>query len=198
VLAGVGALLALLAVAVAVAVILIVSLEDDANELSQRHVLYAAAIHEAALSAKGMANDQRGYLLSGRPALTSCRRARTRRAEHRGGRDLRGRGVAARGRPGIAGRFRALVAGTNATSQPTAAARERRSRPARPDAPAADLTSSHRERVHARHALIDSATESLVLRPRSVTILLAYLALALVVGVGVALGSRAVLKPAFT
>ena len=56
-LAGVGALLALLAAAVAVAVILIVSLEDDASELSQRHVLYATAIHEAALSAKGMAND---------------------------------------------------------------------------------------------------------------------------------------------
>ena len=49
--------------------ILIVSLEDDANDLSQRHVLYATAIHEAALSAKGMANDQRGGQRPRRSAL---------------------------------------------------------------------------------------------------------------------------------
>ena len=65
VLIGVGSLLALLAVAVGVAVFLIVSLEDNATNLSNRHVQYATAIHEAALSAKGMANDQRGFLLSG-------------------------------------------------------------------------------------------------------------------------------------
>src|SRR5687767_3162436 len=67
VLIGVGSLVALLAVAVGIAVFLIVSLEDDATNVSHRHVQYATAIHEAALSAKGIANDQRGFLLSGNP-----------------------------------------------------------------------------------------------------------------------------------
>src|SRR5688572_5627156 len=64
VLVGVGGLLALLALAVGVAAFLIVSLEDDATDVSNRHVQYATAIHEAALSAKAMANEQRGFLLS--------------------------------------------------------------------------------------------------------------------------------------
>ena len=65
VLVGVGSLLALLAVAVGLAVVLIVSFEDEATNDTQRDVLYATAIHEAALSAKSIANHQRGFLLSG-------------------------------------------------------------------------------------------------------------------------------------
>jgi CHASE3 domain sensor protein len=63
VLIGVGGLLALLALAVGLAAFLIISLEDDATGVSHRHVQYATAVHEAALSAKAMANDQRGFLL---------------------------------------------------------------------------------------------------------------------------------------
>jgi methyl-accepting chemotaxis protein len=77
VLIGVGSLLALLAVAVGLAVILIVSFEDDATGDARRHVLYATAINEAALSAKGIANDQRGFLLSGNPEYLGEIRART-------------------------------------------------------------------------------------------------------------------------
>ena len=47
-LVGVGSLPALLAIAVGVAVILIVSFEGDATDVSNRHVLYATAIREAA------------------------------------------------------------------------------------------------------------------------------------------------------
>jgi hypothetical protein len=41
------------------------ALESDTQELSDRPFQYATAIHEAALEAKGLANYERGFLISG-------------------------------------------------------------------------------------------------------------------------------------
>jgi CHASE3 domain sensor protein len=65
-LAAIGLLLAVLAVSIVVAVVSIVSLRSDRTVLRDTNVPYSVAIATAALNAKGMANDERGYLLSGR------------------------------------------------------------------------------------------------------------------------------------
>jgi methyl-accepting chemotaxis protein len=64
---GVGTLVVLLAGAVGGAVLLIVGLERDTADLADRHVRYATSIQQAALSAKGIANNERGFLISGDP-----------------------------------------------------------------------------------------------------------------------------------
>ena len=66
VLAGIGVLFALLAASIIVAVVSIVSLSEDQAELQDKNVPYAVGIATAALNAKGMANDERGYLISGK------------------------------------------------------------------------------------------------------------------------------------
>jgi methyl-accepting chemotaxis protein len=62
---GVGALLALLAASVLVAVFLIVGLRHHEAHLNDRAVPYARAVAAAALNAKGVANDERGFLMTG-------------------------------------------------------------------------------------------------------------------------------------
>jgi CHASE3 domain sensor protein len=65
-LAAIGLLLTVLAVSIVVAVVSIVSLRSDRTVLQDTNVPYSVAIATAALNAKGMSNDERGYLLSGR------------------------------------------------------------------------------------------------------------------------------------
>jgi CHASE3 domain sensor protein len=65
VLAVIGVLFAVLAASIVVAVLSLVSLSEDQAELQDKNVPYAVAIATAALNAKGMANDERGYLISG-------------------------------------------------------------------------------------------------------------------------------------
>jgi methyl-accepting chemotaxis protein len=60
-----GGLLALLAVSMGVAILLFVGLDQDQTHLNDRDLPYDSAINEAALNAKAVANDQRGFLLSG-------------------------------------------------------------------------------------------------------------------------------------
>jgi methyl-accepting chemotaxis protein len=62
---GVGGLLALLICSVIVAVVLILALRGHERHLNQRAVPYANAVAAAALDAKGVANDERGFLMSG-------------------------------------------------------------------------------------------------------------------------------------
>ena len=62
---AVGVIVALLATLVVVAVVSLLSLREDQVQLQDRNVPYAVAIATAALNAKGMANDERGYLISG-------------------------------------------------------------------------------------------------------------------------------------
>jgi methyl-accepting chemotaxis protein len=205
VLIGVGSLLALLAFAVGLAVILIVSFEDDATDVANRHVLYAAAVHEAALSAKGIANDQRGFLLSGNPEYLG--EIRTRTAEARSGFTLAAsyavddphRKAVRESRDGFERWLRVL-------NGDIAAYR----RGEREEAVAASLGSTRQLRKTYEQSLadayalgvrsIESATQSLSSSAsRSVTALLTYLAFALVLGIGVAFWVvRAILRPAFT
>jgi methyl-accepting chemotaxis protein len=65
--AGVGLLVALVALSVAIAVLLVLGLRDDQAELSGHSVPYANAVASAALNAKAIANHERGYLISGDP-----------------------------------------------------------------------------------------------------------------------------------
>jgi methyl-accepting chemotaxis protein len=62
---AVGLLIALLALTLVVAVVSILSLREDQVALQDRNVPYAVGIATAALNAKGMANDERGFLISG-------------------------------------------------------------------------------------------------------------------------------------
>jgi methyl-accepting chemotaxis protein len=62
---GVGGLLVLLTGSVLVAVFLIVGLRHHESHLNDRAVPYARAVAAAALSAKGVANDERGFLMTG-------------------------------------------------------------------------------------------------------------------------------------
>lgn len=56
---------AMLVAAIAGAIFAIFSLTRDQAQLQERNVPYAVAISSAALNAKGIANDERGFLLSG-------------------------------------------------------------------------------------------------------------------------------------
>jgi CHASE3 domain sensor protein len=61
-----GVIVALLAVLAVVTILSLLSLREDQVQLQDRNVPYAVAIATAALNAKGMANDERGYLISGK------------------------------------------------------------------------------------------------------------------------------------
>jgi methyl-accepting chemotaxis protein len=203
VLIAVGGLLALLAVGVAVAVFLIVSLEDNATDVSHRHVQYTTAIHEAALSAKAMANETRGFLLSGNSEYLEQLEADT---------------VEARSAFTVAARSAVNASQRDAVDEARAGF-ERWLQALRGDIAAyrrgfeeravqASLGSTRQLRKAYERTLadayglgvssIDSATNSLSSSAtRSVTILLAYLGFALVAGVAVTLWVvRGILKPA--
>ena len=81
VLAAIAGLLVLMAVAVLAAVFLILGLRDDTTRLTGRQVAYVEAVHRAALQAKGIANDERGYLLTRRPVFLREVAARTKLAD---------------------------------------------------------------------------------------------------------------------
>ena len=205
VLIGVGALLALLAVAVALAVILIVSFESDATDEANRHVLYATAVHEAALSAKGIANDQRGYLLSGNREYLSEIRART--TDARSSFALaEGYAVGAAQRDAVARSQAGFESWLRVLNGDIAAYR----RGERGRAIEASLGSTRQLRKEYEQSLahayalgvqaIDGSMDSLSSSARrSVTGLLAYLGIALVIGIAIAAWViRAILRPAFT
>jgi methyl-accepting chemotaxis protein len=65
VLAAVGIPLALTAVGILVAVALMFGLRQNASHLTDSQIQYATAVNAAALTAKAIANDERGFLLSG-------------------------------------------------------------------------------------------------------------------------------------
>lgn len=66
---GIGGLVVLVAVAVALAVVLVQGVRTGTEELTAQEVEYARAVDAAALRAKAMANDERGFLLSGTDAF---------------------------------------------------------------------------------------------------------------------------------
>ena len=205
VLIGVGSLLALLAVAVGLAVFLIVLFEGDATDDAQRHVLYATAIHEAALSAKSIANHQRGFLLSGDSEFLD--EIRTETAIARSKFTLAASyAVDASQREAVRESHTGFERWLPALSSDIAQYR-RGSRQEAIEAslgPTRQLRKTYEQSLAHAYALgvrsIESSTDSLSSSAtRSVTLLLTYLAIALVLGVAVAIWVvRAILRPALT
>jgi methyl-accepting chemotaxis protein len=64
VLAAVASLVVLLVIAVAIAIALVITIGHNAN-LAERNARFTDAVKAAALHAKALANDERGYLISG-------------------------------------------------------------------------------------------------------------------------------------
>src|SRR5262245_13013790 len=64
VLAAVASLVVLLVIAVAIAITLVVTIGHNASQ-AERQARFTDAVKAAALHAKGIANDERGYLISG-------------------------------------------------------------------------------------------------------------------------------------
>jgi len=63
-----------------VAIVLIVGLRNDQTRINDHDVPYTDAVAQAALDAKGIANDQRGYLLTGDRAFITEADQRARQA----------------------------------------------------------------------------------------------------------------------
>lgn len=76
VVAAVASLVMLLVIAIALAIAFIVILGGNASA-AERQARYSAAIDAAALHAKGLANDERGFLISGSPEFVSQMEVRT-------------------------------------------------------------------------------------------------------------------------
>jgi methyl-accepting chemotaxis protein len=64
--AAVGLLVGIVAIAIAIAIYSIFRLSQDQAQLQDQNVPYAVAVATVALNAKGIANDERGYLISGK------------------------------------------------------------------------------------------------------------------------------------
>lgn len=204
VLVGIGGLVALLAGAVGVAVFMIVSLEDDTTYLTDRPVQYATAIHQAALDAKGIANNERGFLISGSPEFlreldqntVSARAAFI--SANAYAVDARERAAVGEARAGFERWLRALR-----TELADYRAGHRGRAVAASLGPTRELRRTNERSLARAHALglssIESASSSVSSSAsRSVTILLAYLALALVAGLGISFWIiRTLLKPAY-
>jgi CHASE3 domain sensor protein len=204
VLIGVGSLLALLAVAVGLSVILIVSFEDDATDDAHRHVLYTRAIHEAALSAKSIANHQRGFLLSGDEEFPTEIRIETDTAQSS---FTEAESYASDSQQAAVAKSRAEFETWMVAMQADLATYRRgeEERAIRQSlGPTRDLRKKYEASLAHAYDLgvtsIESATDSLSSSAnRSVTLLLSYLAFALLVGVGIALWVvRTLLRPALT
>lgn len=204
VLVGIAGLVALLAGAVGVAVFLIASLEKDTSYLIDRHVQYLTAIDQAALEAKSLANDERGFLISGNPQfvrqmeprIVSAREAFASASSYAVG--ARERVAVSEARAGFERWLRAL--------QPELAAYRagfRKQAVATSLGPTRQLRKKNERSLARAHALgrrsIESATSSVSSSAsRSVTILLVYLAFALIAGLAIAFWiARTLLKPAY-
>ena len=188
------ALLALLTVSVLVAVVMIVGVKKDSTQLVDQQVEYATAIGEAALHAKGMANDERGFLISGgQQVFLDQRVERTRKA--RAAFDVAlGRATGAAERDAVtrarAGferwaaalevEFARYRAGDKSGAVDASLGRTRTLRKA--------YESSLAEASARAEVGIEAARNSVTTTSsRSVTILLVYLVVALAVGFGIAL-----------
>jgi methyl-accepting chemotaxis protein len=204
VLVGIGGLLALLAVAVVVAVFLIVGLRNDTTHLTDRQVQYATAIDAAALNAKGMANDERGFLISGNPEFLTQfgdRRAAVRAAFEdaeslaAGDAQRRAVGVASAGFERWVEAVSREVATYESGDQEGAVTASL--------GPSRTLRRSYEASLATAQALGASAIESgkssvSEASTRSVTILLAYLGLALAIGLAVTVWIvRTILQPVY-
>ena len=191
VLLGVGSLLALLAVSVLVAIMLVVGLKDDESHLNGRDVPYASAIAAATLNAKGIANDQRGFLMTGDPKFVdeADRRIGAARLAFAAAASAADDGqylAVSQARAGfeawvraVRGEIATFKSGNHAAAISTSLGPDRESRKAY------ELSLARAQALGANS--IRSATSSVAAASsRSVRILLAYLLVALAIGSGVA------------
>ena len=203
-LVGLGSLVALLAGAVGVAVFLIVALESDSRELSDRPFEYATAIHDAALQAQELANHERGFILSEgddefaqelQAGTTDARAAFAAAERYAGNERERAAAVTARVEfeRWLESSERDLAAYRAGSHEEAIASSLTKTR---------QLRKTYERSLERGHALalhsIETARSSLSnSASRAVTVLLVYLVVALVVGVGVAVWvARTILKPA--
>jgi methyl-accepting chemotaxis protein len=70
VLGAIASLVILLVIAVAIAIALVITIGNNAN-LAERQARFTDAVKAASLHAKGLANDERGYLISGNDEFLS-------------------------------------------------------------------------------------------------------------------------------
>ena len=78
---GLAALLVIIGATIIVALAVIVSLNRHEASFSDRSVPYAQAVDDAARNAKAVANDERGFLITGDRGFVTEARSRARRAE---------------------------------------------------------------------------------------------------------------------
>jgi methyl-accepting chemotaxis protein len=203
VLGAVGILVMLLVIAIALAVAFIIVLGTGANA-AERQARYSAAIDAAALHAKGLANDERGYLISGSTEFLAqidvrTELARSAFASAAEAADSGQRSTIAEAREGferwldtLEGELAAYQAGDEAAAVETSLGTSRSQRKAYEgwlsDAKSLGV------------AAFQDATASVAdASSRSVMILLVYLVVAVAVAVTVALWVvRTVLRPAYT
>jgi methyl-accepting chemotaxis protein len=199
---GVGGLLSLVAASILISIYFLTSIKEDSARLSHRDVPYASAVAEAALNAKGIANDERGFLMSGNPKFAdeAGRRIVVARAAF---------GAAARAAAGspqhqaIAGAHSAFERWVRGVRSEFSAFRlgERQRSVAAALGPNRALRKSYERLLDTAQALgataIESAETSVAkASSRSTTILIAWFCGALAIGLGVVLWLlRAITRP---
>ncbi len=201
---GIGGLLVLLVASVLVAVFLVARISGDAERLSGHDVPFANQVAAAALNAKGIANDERGFLLTGdlefvyeadqritdaRAAFTAAERAAANDSQRAAVRDAR-RGfeswVAA-----VRAEFAAFQLGERRATISTALGPDRRLRKTY------ELALARAQQLAAAATETAQTTVASV-SSRTVSILLTCLICSLAIGVAVAVWLiRAILKPVY-
>ena len=202
--AAVAGLVALLAVSTAVAVLLTLSLREQQAELQHSNVPYARAIATAALTAKAIANDERGYLISGNAMFVTQleeRAGKVRVALAGALRAADGARAASGGRRSL-GRVRALAA-RRARAVRGYRAGQRDASIAEALGPGRALRKSYEASLARAQVLADSAIQSnqesaAATSKRTIAILVGCLLVGLLVGVWLAVCLvRAILEPGY-
>lgn len=203
--AGIGGLLCVVALSVLIAVLLVLGLRGDHAQLNDHSVPYTNAVAAAALNAKGIANDERGYLMSADRRFVVQLEARIPKA-----RAAFAKAAVAADQPGERAAIFDASTGferwIESLNRELAMFQEGNRRGAIQSAlgPGRTLRKSYERSLARAQALGDSAIQSGrdsvdSASSRSVTILLACLLAALVLGIGFALWiMRTILRPVHT
>jgi methyl-accepting chemotaxis protein len=203
--AGIGGLLCLVGLSVLIAVLLVLGLRNDHAQLDEHSVPYANAVAEAALTAKSIANDQRGYLISAdrRFVIQLERRIPRARAAFRRAARAAGEGAQREAVLEASAGFERWIAAVRAEIEVFEAG-DRRGAIESSLGPHRDLRKRYEKSLAGAQILADSAIRSgrdsvASASSRSVTILLVCLLVALVTGTGFALWVvRTILRPVYT
>jgi methyl-accepting chemotaxis protein len=201
---GLGGLLALLVVSMLTAITLVIGLKHDETGLNDRYVRYSGAIATAAFDAKGIANDQRGFLLTG--DRTFVEEAEHRTGEARAAFDTATNAVTDSARRQAVGEARAgFERWVQAVHEEfaTFAAGDHQAAISASLGPDRELRKTYEQSLARAQALAETSIKSAeasvtAASSRSIWILVACLLIALTVGLGVAFWiMRTIAKPLF-